>query len=215
MDDKTLRQRVIDELDWDPSVRSANIGVTARDGVVTLSGHVPTYAEKIAAASVARRVRGVKAVAQEMEVFSEFTDDSDENIAHRAVNVLKWDVTVPSDRVTVQVSSGYVTLSGEVEWDYQRRAAEWDVRRLSGVIGVTNSITLKPHADAGDIKSRIEAALERNADVEAKGVKVSVHDGRVVLDGRVRAWYERSLVEKAAWAAPGVRSVEDNVTIAF
>lgn len=213
MDDKTLRQNVIDELDWDPSIDSANIGVAAHNGVVTLTGHVPTYAEKIAAAGIARRVKGVKAVVQEMEVFAAYTGDSDENIARRAVNILDWDVMLPREAVKVQIAQGYVTLTGQVDWDYQRRIAEADVRKLGGVTGVTNDITLKPRADAGDIKRRIEQALERSATVDAKTIKVSVQDGCVTLDGKVRAWHERDTAEWAAWAAPGVKSVVDHVIV--
>src|ERR1044072_8918207 len=211
MDDKTLRRNVVAELDWDPSVDSANIGVTVDNGIVTLTGHVPTYAEKIAAAGVVRRVKGVRAVAQESEVFSAYTGNSDENIARRAVNILEWDIMLPRDAVKVQIAQGYVTLSGQVEWDYQRRIAEADVRKLGGVKGVTNNITLKPRADAGDIKHRIEQALERSASIDAKAIKVSVNDGRVTLDGKVRAWHERDAAEWAAWAAPGVSSVVDHV----
>lgn len=213
MDDKTLRQSVIEELDWEPSVDSAQIAVTVHNGIVTLGGHVPTYAQKIAAANVVRRVRGVKGVAQEIEVVFGATVDSDESIAQRAVNLLNWNVTIPRDAVKVQVSQGYVTLSGQVDWDFQRSAAEIEIRKLAGVAGVTNSISLKPRADGGDIKLRIEKALERSAEIEAKGIKVSVVDGRVVLDGKVRAWYERDVAERAAWGAPGVRAVEDHVTV--
>lgn len=213
MDDKTLRQNVIDELDWDPSVDSAEIGVLADAGVVTLNGHVCSFPQKYRAAEIARRVRGVKAVVQEIEVLLPFAKDKDEDVAHRAVQVLRWNVTVPTDAVKVQVNDGFVTLTGQVDWQYQRRAAEQAIRRLSGVTGVLNSITLRTRVSPGDVRKQIVSALHRNADLEAQGIVVDVVDGKVTLKGKVRAWYERDLLENAAWAAPGVQSVDDHVTL--
>jgi len=213
MDDKTLRQQVIDELDFEPSVDSANIGVAADNGVVVLTGHVSTYAQKTMAANVAKRVKGVKAIVQEIEVRPPFAGEGDEDIARRALNVIGWDVTIPRDVIKVQVSHGFVTLTGEVDWDYQRRAAEHDVRKLSGVVGVANAIAIKAKTDEGDIQRRIEEALKRSAQIEAGGVRVEVKDGKVILEGKVRAWYERDVLERAAWSAPGVKTVEDRVTV--
>jgi osmotically-inducible protein OsmY len=213
MDDKTLRQQLIDELDFEPSIDSANIGVAVDDGVVTLTGHAPTYAQKTMAANVAKRIKGVRAIVQEIDVRPPFAGEGDEDIARRALNVISWDVTIPRDAIKVQVAHGFVTLTGEVDWDYQRRAAEHDVRKLSGVVGVANAIAIKAKTDEGDIKRRIEDALERNADIEASGVSVEVKDGRVILQGKVRAWYERDVLERAAWSAPGVKSVEDHITV--
>lgn len=214
VDDKIVRQRVIDALDWEPSVDSANIGVAVDNGVAVLSGHVPDYAQKQAAIVLARRVKGVAAIADELQVRFRGADaHSDEEIAGRAVAMLKWDVVLPDGAVKVSVRKGWLTLSGEVDWDYQRRSADADVRKLAGVIGVTNSITLKPRATPADVTHRIHEALKREAEIEAGRVQVTVTDGKARLDGRVHTWFEHDVVERAAWAAPGVRAVEDHVEI--
>lgn len=212
MDDKSLRQDVIDALDWDPSVDSANVGVAVEDGVAVLSGHVSTYAQKIAAQKIAQRVKGVTAIADELEVYR--TDaHSDAEIAARAVQMLDWDVVIPDGAVNIKVSKGWVALSGQVEWDYQRRAAEADVRKLGGVTGVTNAITIKPRVSPSDISERIKQALKRDAELEAAQVHVSVTDGKVTLKGNVHTYWEREAVERAVWAAPGVLAVEDDLLI--
>lgn len=214
MDDKTLRQNVIDALDWDPSVDSANIGVAVDKGVAVLSGHVPNYAEKFAAVGIAKRVRGVSAIADEIEVrYPGAPSHTDEDIAHRAVQMLNWDVMLPDDAIKVKVAKGWVTLEGQLDWEYQRRAAEADVHKLGGVIAVTNLITLKSRVQPADVSRRIEAALKRDAELEAGQVRISVLDGKVTLDGKVHSWHERDAVERAAWSAPGVRSVEDHLRI--
>lgn len=214
MDDKTLRQDIIDALDWDPSVDSANIGVTVDSGVAVLSGHVPNYAQKLAAERITKRVKGVTAMVDEIEVlYPGAPGHKDEDIAHRAIQVLNWNVMLPDDAVKVKVSKGWVTLEGQLDWEYQRRAAEADVRKLGGVIGVTNQITLKARVQQGDVSHRIEAALKRDAELEAARVRVSVFDGKVTLDGKVHSWHERDAVERAAWSAPGVRKVEDHLQI--
>lgn len=214
MDDKKLRRDVIDALDWDPSVDSANIGVAVNDGVAVLSGHVGNYAQKLSAERIAKRVKGVTAIADEIEVrFEGELTHTDDDIAARAVRVLSWDVMLPDNVVAVKISKGWVTLSGELEWDYQRRAAEADVRKLGGVKGITNEITLKPRLTSTDVSQRIENALKRDAEVEAARVHVSVADGKVRLEGKVHSWHEREAVERAAWAAPGVKAVEDHVLI--
>ena len=214
MDDKKLRRDVIDALDWDPSVDSANIGVAVNDGVAVLSGHVGNYAQKLSAERIAKRVKGVTAIAEEIEVrFEGELTHTDDDIAARAVRVLSWDVMLPDNVVAVKISKGWVTLSGELEWDYQRRAAEADVRKLGGVKGITNEITLKPRLTSTDVSQRIENALKRDAEVEAARVHVSVADGKVRLEGKVHSWHEREAVERAAWAAPGVKAVEDHVLI--
>lgn len=212
MSDKDLRSRVVEELDWEPSVDAADIGVTANDGVVTLSGHVRTYVQKMTAERAAWRVKGVKAIVQQIEVRLSAPND-DEAIARRAVNLLDWDASVPPGKVRVSVAKGLIALSGEVDWEYERRAAENAVRKLAGIVGVSNDITLKARVQPADVRARIEDALERYADLEAKGVRVDVADGRVTLSGKVRSWGERDVLERAAWAAPGVRMVEDRVTI--
>jgi osmotically-inducible protein OsmY len=212
MDDKALRDMILDELDWEPSIDSSDIGVLVDDGVVTLTGHVPTYAQRRIAETVLMRLRGVRAVVQEIQVTP--SGDADEEIARRAVQIVDWDVTVPREAVKVRVAKGLVTLSGEVEWEHQRRAAEDVVRRLKGVLAVVNQITLKPKVQPGDVRRKIEEALERYADVEAEGVRVDVADGTVILEGRVRAPFEREIVKNAAWSAPGVTAVEDRLSVA-
>jgi osmotically-inducible protein OsmY len=214
MTGKLLRQYVIDELDFDPSFDSANVGVAVENGVVTLTGHVGSYAEKIAAEKAAQRVKGVHAVAQEIEVrYPEQKKTADDQIAERAVAIIGWDAMVPVDAVMVKVQKGWVTLAGNVEWQYQRTAAESAIRRLSGVIGVTNLIEVKPRIQPQNIKAKIMEALKRNAELEADSIRVTVKDDKVTLEGRVKAWFERGIAERAAWSAPGVKSVEDRLSI--
>jgi len=214
MTDKTLQQAVLDELEWEPSVNSAHIGVTANNGVVTLTGHVPSYAEKWAAEKAAERVVGVKGVAVELEVrYLDGKKTDDDQIAKRALNSLEWNISVPADKVKVQVEKGWVNLTGEVDWQYQRIAAESDVRRLSGVVGVTNLIKVKPHASAYDVRQKIKAAFDRNAQIEADDIIITTDGGKVTLSGRVHTWYERNLAERTAWSAPGVTQVDDRLTI--
>jgi len=214
MTGKLLRQYVIDELDFDPSFDSANVGVAVENGVVTLTGHVGSYAEKIAAEKAAQRVKGVHAVAQEIEVrYPEQKKTADDQIAERAVAIIGWDAMVPVDAVMVKVQKGWVTLTGNVEWQYQRTAAESAIRRLSGVIGVTNLIEVKPRIQPQNIKAKIMEALKRNAELEADSIRVTVKDDKVTLEGTVKAWFERGIAERAAWSAPGVKSVEDRLSI--
>ena len=215
MNSKQLRQTIIDELEFEPRVDAATIGVAVENGVVTLSGHVPSYAAKLAAERAARRVKGVQAIAQEIEVrYASDKKTADDEIAKRAVSIIKWDAMTPSDTIQATVQKGWVTLSGEVEWQYQRKAAEDAVRRLSGVTGVFNSITLKPTVNVPDIKKKIEDALSRHAKVEAQAIRVTVRDGnKVSLEGKVESWDEREAVEDAAWSVAGVQSVDDRLTI--
>lgn len=214
MNDKVLRHDIIDALDWDPSVDSANIGVAVDNGVAVLSGHVPNYAQKFAAERIATGVKGVSAIADEIEVrYIGAPGHTDEDIAHRAVQMLNWDVMLPDDAVKVKVSKGWVTLEGQLDWEYQRRAAAADVRKLGGVMGVTNLISLKTRVQPADVSRRIEAALKRDAELEARQVRISALDGKVTLDGKVHSWREREAVERAAWSAPGVHKVEDHLSI--
>lgn len=214
MDDKTLRKWVIDELDWDPSIDASGVGVAVADGVVMLTGHVKAYAARIAVEQAVRRVKGVKAIAEDIEVRpATAKKTADDEIAKRALDIMAWDSSVPHESIQVKVQQGHVTLTGAVEWQYQRMAAERTIRKLGGVVGIANLITLKPKPAAHDIKRRIEDALRRTADSEAASVRVSVADGAVTLEGKVRAYYERELIERAAWAAPGVRVVEDRIVI--
>jgi osmotically-inducible protein OsmY len=215
MNDKQLRQNVIDELDFDPSIDAADIGVAAQDGVVTLTGHVATYVEKLSAERATWRVKGVKAIAQQIKVrLATDKKTNDDEIAQRAINVLAWSASVPADAVKVKVEDGFISLSGTVGWNYQRQLMESAVRKLSGVKGVVNNIALQPTASHADIKERIARALERHADVEAERIVVTICDGRVSLNGSVDSWDERMAVERAAWAAPGVHAVEDHLRIA-
>lgn len=213
MSDLQLRQNILDELEWEPSIDAADIGVAVENGVITLTGHVGSYAEKLMAEGIVKRFRGVKAIAQEIEVRLTYAGDADDEIARRALNVLSWDVSVPKDAIQVKVEKGWLTLSGEVDWNFQRSAAVDDVRKLSGVMGVSNLMHIKSRVQVPDLKKRIEDALKRCAELEAKTIRVSVKDGEVTLEGRVRAWSERDALESAVWGAPGVKAVKDRVTI--
>ena len=214
MTDQSLKQDVLDELAWEPSVSEAHIGVTARGGVVTLTGHVGSYAEKCAAEHAAGRVSGVKAIAEELEIrYLYGVSHGDEDIAKQALNVLAWDLSVPKDKVKIKVEKGWVTLSGDVNWYYQKHAAETDVRKLLGVMGVINQITIKPSVEASDVQKKIKAAFERNAEFEAGNIVVSTEGGKVTLSGKVDSYYERTLAATTAWSAPGVTHVSDQITI--
>lgn len=215
MNDKQLRQNVIDELDFEPSIDAADIGVAVEGGVVTLTGHVPNYAQKLGAERAVWRVKGVKAIAEEIQVrFPGDKKHNDDEIAQRALDIISWNTFIPRDSVRVKVQNGYVTLTGQVDWNYQRQAAEADVRNLGGVMGVTNDITLKPVVQTVDVKQRITDALMRHAEIEASHVQVSVRDGGTVeLEGEVDNWDEREAVVRAAWSAPGVRAVTEHLRI--
>jgi osmotically-inducible protein OsmY len=214
MTDQSLKQAVLEELAWDPSVSEAHIGVTARGGVVTLTGHVGSYAEKCAAEHAVGRVSGVKAIAEELEIrYLYAVGHGDEDIAKQALNVLAWDLSVPKDEVKVKVEKGWIALSGNVNWYYQKKAAETDVRKLLGVMGVTNGITIKPSANAFDIQKKIKAAFERNAEFEAGNIVVNIEGSKVTLSGKVDSYYERTLAENTAWSAPGVTEVSDLISI--
>ena len=215
MNDKQLRQHVLDELDFEPSIDASEIGATVKDGVVTLTGHVASYAQKVSAERAVWRVKGVKAIAQDLEVrYPDARKLQDDDIAKRAISILNWDAAVPAEDIRLTVQSGWVTLSGVVHWQYQRMAAENDIRKLSGVVGITNNISIQPTIQADDIKQRIEEALKRHAEVEAHGISVSVGDGgAITLEGQVDNWDERQAVERAAWSVAGVRTVDDRITI--
>jgi len=213
-DDKILRQDVVDELNFDPAINAAPIGVAVSDGVVMLTGHVSTYSEKVRIEEAVWQVRGVTAIADEIEVRPAGAHKaSDEEIAKRAVNQIKWSTVVPDGAVQVTVRNGCVALSGVVDWQYQRKAAYEAVRGLAGVREVANLIEIKPVVTAADIKKRIEDALKRNAEVEAGAIRIAVDEGVVTLEGRIKAWPERSVIERAAWSVPGVRLVNDKLTL--
>jgi osmotically-inducible protein OsmY len=214
MNDKQLQQAVIDELDWEPSVHASHIGVTASNGVVTLSGHVPTYWEKRAAERAAQRVKGVKAIVEEIDVQLRGEDRwADDTIAERALQRLASDAAVPEDRITFKVEDGWVTLTGEVDWHFQKTAAERDVHNITGVRGLTNQITIKPQVQRFEVRDKIAKALARTAALDAAAISIQTDDGSVTLKGKVHSWSERRLVEDAAWSAPGVTEVNDKLTI--
>lgn len=214
--DIQLKKHVEDELSWQPSVDEASIGVGVRDGIVTLTGRVRSYAEKMAAEHAVMRIRGVKAVASEIQVSLPGAHErADEDIARAAINVLLWNAVVPKDTVKVKVTKGFVTLSGVVEWPYQQYNAEREVSRLIGVTGVINDIEVKPARKpvSADIKTGIEAALKRSAELEARRIHVETHGSTVVLTGAVSSWPERRAAERAAWSAPGVTKVENKLLV--
>jgi osmotically-inducible protein OsmY len=210
-----LRRDVMEELQYDPSVDAAAIGVIAKDGVVTLSGTVKSYAEKWAASRAAERVSGVKGVADEMEVrLPDIHLRTDQDIARAAVNALEWDVMVPTERVKVKVEHGFVTLEGTVDYKYQEIASVDAIRNLAGVKGITNLIRVKALVTASGVKTKIEGAFRRAAELDAQRIKVDVSDSKVTLHGTVHSWAERSEAERAAWSAPGVTQVEDDLIVA-
>ncbi|HZO20110.1 MAG TPA: BON domain-containing protein [Gemmatimonadaceae bacterium] len=212
--DAQLQRDVIEELKWDPSVGRGEIGVAARDGVVTLSGQVDTYAQKYAAEAAAKRVGGVRAVAEDLLVQPPLTSTrTDTDIAHAALAAIRWDTEVPQDALTLRVENGWITLEGEVEWNYQKSAAERAVRYLTGVRGLTNLIVVRPDVSVSELRNKIEEALKRSAALDAKHIEVEAHEGSVVLSGKVRSWAERVDAERAAWSAPGVSNVEDRILI--
>jgi len=211
-----LQQDVLQELKYEPSVNPSEIGVTAKDGIVGLTGNVKSYAEKYAAVHAAERVAGVKAVTDELKVdLPAFHVRNDEDIARAAVNGLQWDVWVPADQIKVKVDNGWITLEGEVDYKYQQSAAENAVRNLTGVRGVSNLINLKkPAVLPSEVKVKIDEALRRAAAVDADRIKVSVVQDTVTLKGTVSSWAERQAAEDAAWSAPGVWTVEDDLVVA-
>ena len=215
MNELRLRDDILDELAYEPIVDAAHIGVAVDQNVVTLTGHVSSYAQKLAAIAAVRRVKGVHGIADEIDVrHSPDEKMSDDEIAKRVINVLSWDSVVPSNAIQVTVKDGLVTLTGKVNWQYQKSSAERDVRKLSGVRGVVNNIEIEPHARAENVRSKIEAALKRHAEVEAKDIHVTVRDdSEVLLEGKVQSWDEKVAVENAAWSAPGVKNVKDLLTI--
>jgi osmotically-inducible protein OsmY len=212
--DSQLQHDVMAELKWEPIVESADIGVSADRGVVTLSGIVHSFAEKEAAERAARRVSGVTAIAEDLIVrYPGDRRDSDAEIARRVADILAWNTLVPTNSVQAKVENGFVTLTGSVAWFYQKTAARDAVSRISGVTGIRNDVTIKPAVDTFDVRAKIEDAIKRQADLDASTIRVSAEGHKVKLSGKVHSWAERRAAERAAWAAPGVDMVVDEITV--
>lgn len=215
MSDLDLRKAILEELEFQPNINAANIGVSVENGVVTLSGHVNTLGQKVSAERAVKSIKGVRALAEELEVrLNNNGGTGDDIIAQRALRIILWSSDVSEGDVKVTVQHGRVTLEGEVDWQYQKETVESSVRKLSGVTAVNNRLTLRPRLDVFDIQERIEAALKRNAELHAHKIRVKVEGDVVTLEGRVHLWRERQIAERAAWSVPGVTKVEDHLMLA-
>jgi len=212
--DSQLQEDVMSELEWEPSVDHADIGVSVNDGVVTLNGFVKSYAEKQAAERAAQHVAGVRAIAEEIKVrYDSDRKTADHEIAKRILDLFDWSALIPDDKIGVKVENGWVTLTGTVDWQFQAAEAKKAAGKISGVVGIMNRVQVRQRATTSDIRHRIEAALERQADLDAASVTISLDGGKVTLGGKVKAWHERQAAERAAWAAPGVTQVEDHIRV--
>ena len=210
--DTDLRDRVERQLDWEPEITSTDIGVATDNGVVTLTGLVDSYAEKLAAERVTLKTYGVSAVANEIQVKLLF-QKTDTDIASAALDALQARVDVPHDKIKLTVKDGWITLEGNVDWYYQKNAAEFAVKYLAGVKGITDNIKLKPQVSTIEVKDKIEDALKRSAEVDARRITVQAADGKVTLRGNVRSWFEKQEAATAAWAAPGVKEVSNQIVV--
>lgn len=212
--DEEIQEDVLEELRWEPRIRANEIGVIVKNGVVTLLGWVDSYVQKVAAEAAARRVRGVRDVVNEIEVrLTSSAQRTDDDLTKSVIDTLAWHVPVPIDDLDVTVSNGWVTLKGEVEYNFQKREAEHVVQRIPGVKGITNLITVKPNPVPGDLKLKIEEALVRNAETDAKHIKVEVKGSKVILRGKVHSNMEKLVAEESAWSAPGVTEVENQIEV--
>jgi osmotically-inducible protein OsmY len=212
--DSEIERDIRDELKWDPDLNAEDIAVSVKDGVVTLAGFTPSYTDRLEAEIAAKRVAGVHAVANDIEVRLPAIDQRpDPDIARDAVAALKAELPISHDRIKVIVKDGWITLEGAVEWQYQKTTADTAVRRVKGVKGVANVITVKPRVEPSDLKRKIMDAFKRNAEVDANRITVEANGSEVVLKGRVRYWIEREEAERVAWSAPGITKVEDRIVV--
>jgi osmotically-inducible protein OsmY len=210
--DQEIQTDVLTELRWDLGTPAKDIGVAVKDGVVTLTGTVDTYLNKWRAEQAAHHVTGVTAVANDVTVRT-IGERTDSDIAAAAVHALKWNTSIPADKIHVTVDKGWVTIKGEVEWQYQKQEVERVIRPLWGVKGVSNLITVKPLASPADLKKKIEDALVRSAEVDAKSITVEVQGSKAILKGKVRSWAERQEAERTTWLAPGITQVDNQITL--
>ena len=213
--DTQLQKDVMDELQWDPRFNASEIGVAVKNGIVTLSGHVDNYTKKLAAEEAAKRVKGVKALVEEITVqLSHDGKLSDQELAQAAINLLKWNNAVPDQNIKVEVEDGWLTLEGHVDWQFQKDAAKSAVKDITGLKGVVNLLNIKPRINIPVVRDTIKEALERSADVEADRIQIETSGNKVTLRGKARTWNEKFEVERAAWSAPGVMEVEDEMILA-
>lgn len=212
--DSNLQFDVLEELKWEPGIDHEKIGVSVDMGVVALSGIVTSYAEKLLAESTARRVKGVRAIAEDITVRYPFdAKTSDAEIAKRVADLLQWDPLVPDDKINVTVENGVVRLRGDVEWNYQKELAFKDASKIGGVVRIDNWIQVSPSVNTADVRERIEQAFERQADLETEKIHVRAEGQKVILEGKVSSWSKRNIAERAAWAAPGVTQIEDKLLV--
>jgi len=212
--DLKIQQDVLNHLKWQPSINASDIGVAVKDGIVTLSGQVDSYYEKLAAENITKKVVGVRAIAEDIQVgVSPIFKKTDTEIAESVLNALKWHSAVPEDKIKVKVDDGFVTLEGEVEWEYQSNSAKNAVTGLLGVKNVVNKIVIRPKIAVGDVKSKISEALHRTATIDASKISIEINGTKIDLYGSVRSFAEKEDAEDAAWCAPGVAKVENKLIV--